>query len=137
VNPSVLVFVVEDEYLIQNILEEALKEGGFNVALANSGEDAIAMLNKEGANYHALITDINLGGNVTGWDVARHAREINDKLPVIYMTGASAHDWASNGVPNSQLLPKPFAVAQVVIAVAQLINASAGSNVSGMKPSSR
>ncbi len=136
-NPSVLVFVVEDEYLIQNILEEALKEGGFNVALANSGEDAIAMLNKEGANYHALITDINLGGNVTGWDVARHAREINDKLPVIYMTGASAHDWASNGVPNSQLLPKPFAVAQVVIAVAQLINASAGSNVSGMKPSSR
>jgi hypothetical protein len=57
--------------------------------------------------------------------VARHAREINATLPVTYMTGASAHDWASQGVPNSQLMPKPFAVAQEVIAVTQLINAAA------------
>ena len=41
------------------------------------------------------------------------------------MTGASAHDWGSKGVPNSQLTPKPFAIAQVVTAVAQLINAAA------------
>ncbi len=127
-NLFVLVFVVEDEDLIQTILEEALTEGGFNVVLAKSGEDAIAMLDKDGADYGALITDINLGGTLTGWDVARHAREINDKLPVIYMTGASAHDWASKGVPNSQLMPKPFAVAQVVTAVAQLINTSVGSD---------
>jgi two-component SAPR family response regulator len=59
--------------------------------------------------------------------VAKHAREINDKLPIIYITGASAHDWASKGVPNSQLMPKPFAVAQVVTAISQLINAAANS----------
>jgi hypothetical protein len=38
------------------------------------------------------------------------------------MTGAAGNDWTSNGVPNSVLVPKPFAAAQVVTAVAQLLN---------------
>ncbi len=121
----VLVFVVEDQAHVQFVLEDALTEGGFAVTLASSGEDAIAMLDKEGADYRALITDIDLGGKLTGWEVARHAREINDTLPVIYITGASAHEWGSKGVPNSELMPKPFVIAQVVTAVARLINAAA------------
>jgi DNA-binding NtrC family response regulator len=124
---SVRVFVVEDQELIQHLLEEALTDGGFAVAMAAAGEAAIAMLDAEGADYSALITDVNLGGKLSGWDVAKRAREINDKLPVIYITGAGTHDWASKGVPNSQLMPKPFAVAQVVTAVSQLINAAANS----------
>ena len=123
--PSVLVLVVEDEEVIQHVLEEALTEGGFEVAVASSGEEAFAMLDAHGTDYSALVTDINLPGEFSGWDVAKHAREINDVLPVIYMSGASAHEWASKGVPNSQITPKPFAVAQIVTAVAQLINAAA------------
>ncbi len=122
---AILVFIVEDEETIQFLLKEALTEGGFAVTTARNGEEAMAMLDQDGADYRALITDVNLPGKLTGWDVARHAREINDTLPIIYMTGASAHDWASKGVPNSQLLPKPFAIAQVVTAVSQLINATA------------
>lgn len=38
------------------------------------------------------------------------------------MTGAAADEWASHGVPNSILLTKPFAPAQLVTAVAQLLN---------------
>ena len=116
--------VVEDEALIQLAVEDALTEGGFTVTLASSGEQAMAILNAEGAHFRALITDVNLAGQLMGWDVARRAREINDELPVIYMTGASAHDWASKGVPNSMLLSKPFAPAQVVMAVSQLLNAN-------------
>lgn len=123
---SVLVFVVEDKDFIQHLLEEALTEGGFAVTSAVSGEEAMAMLDREGADYRALITDIDLGGKLNGWDVAKHAREINDKLPVVYMTGASAHDWGSKGVPKSQLMTKPFAIAQIVTAVAMLINEAAG-----------
>ncbi len=120
------VFVVEDEETLRFAVEEALTEGGFAVTTANTGEEAMAMLDKEGADYRALITDVNLSGKLTGWDVARHAREISDTLPIIYMTGAGAHDWASKGVPNSQLVLKPFAVAQIVTAVSQLINAASG-----------
>lgn len=123
--PAILVFVVEDEALILEVLEDALTEGGFTVTTARSGEDAIVRLNTEGSDFSALITDINLSGTLTGWDVAKHAREINDTLPIVYMTGASAHEWASKGVPNSQLMPKPFAVAQVLTAVSQLVNEAA------------
>ena len=38
------------------------------------------------------------------------------------MTGAAADDWAWEGVPNSILLNKPFAPAQLVTAVSQLLN---------------
>jgi DNA-binding NtrC family response regulator len=69
------------------------------------------------------VTDINLPGKVSGWDVAKHGREINETLPVLYVSGASAHQWASNGVPKSQFIAKPFAIAQVVTAVSTLINA--------------
>ena len=38
------------------------------------------------------------------------------------MTGSEAQEWASKGVPNSILVTKPFAPAQIVTAVAQLLN---------------
>jgi hypothetical protein len=40
------------------------------------------------------------------------------------MSGAHAEDWAVKGVPNSVMLAKPFAPAQLVTALAQLLNAA-------------
>jgi DNA-binding NtrC family response regulator len=71
----------------------------------------------------ALVTDINGLGAIDGWGVAKAGREINPGLPVIYVTGAAAADWAANGVPNSVLVTKPFAPGQIVSAVSQLLNA--------------
>ena len=119
----IVVFVVEDEAIIQEMLEDALTVGGFAVATAGSGSEAIYMLEMSNACYRALVTDVNLlPGKLTGWDVARRARELNPDMPVVYTTGAVSHDWASKGVSNSVLVPKPFARAQVVTAVSQLIN---------------
>ena len=122
---GIRVFIVEDEEAILHILEEELTESGFSIVTAGSGEEAIRMLELEASSYRALITDVNLSGDVTGWDVGKYAREMNDRIAVVYMTGASARDWASRGVPNSLLMLKPFAVAQAVTAVAQLVNAAA------------
>ncbi len=122
--PSILVFVVEDEPLILDLIEEALIEGGFAVEKANIAEEAISLLDQKGADYRAVVTDIKIGSStVLGWDVARHARKIDADVPIVYMTGDSGHDWAANGVPNSILIQKPFAPAQIVTAVSQLINA--------------
>jgi CheY-like chemotaxis protein len=120
---SVLVLVVEDDPLIRQILDEALTDGGYAVRVATTGEEAIALLDESGAAFQALITDVDLApGKLTGWDVARHAREITADIPVIYMSGASGGDWASKGVPKSMLMSKPFTSAQMVTAVSQLIN---------------
>jgi len=122
------VLVVEDDPLIQQLVEEALNEGGFEAAIVASGEEALTLLNGGAAIsdsavvYRALVTDINLRGKLDGWHVARKAREIDHAFPVVYMTGAAAGEWPVNGVPNSILLAKPFAPAQLVTAVSNLLN---------------
>jgi CheY-like chemotaxis protein len=121
-NTLLLILVVEDERLIQELVEAALTEGGFETEIVGSGEEAITLLQDDAANYRALLTDIHLKGTLTGWDVAKRAREVNPEIPVVYMTGAAANEWPSHGVPNSLLLNKPFAPAQVVTAVSQLLN---------------
>ena len=119
-----MILVVEDDPLIQAIVEDSLSEGGFEVVIGSSGENAVELLDASDGKYRALVTDINLGTDGTsGWDVARHAREINPSFPVVYMSADSAEDWASQGVPNSIMLSKPFAPAQLVTAVSQLLNA--------------
>jgi CheY-like chemotaxis protein len=115
--------VVEDDQTIQGLVEETLSDGGFEAAIAASGEEAVTLLRGNRNHYRALVTDINLLGTMDGWEVAKQARGINPALPIVYMTGAAADEWASHGVPNSVLLIKPFAPAQLVTALAQLLNA--------------
>ncbi len=118
-----VVLVVEDDQSLQSIVEESLTDGGFEPAIAPSGEEAVTLLKSGLTKYRALVTDINLSGTMSGWEVAKRAREIDPEFPVVYMTGTSAEDYGSQGVPNSILLNKPFAPAQLVTAVAQLLNA--------------
>ncbi|WP_244065687.1 response regulator transcription factor [Bradyrhizobium sp. Ce-3] len=118
------VLVVEDDYLVKELVEEALSEGGFEAQTVASAEEAIVLLQENHRRYRALITDVHLHGELTGWDVARRARELNLDLPVVYMTGDGADQWPSKGVPGSILLVKPFAPAQLVTAVSGLLNAT-------------
>ena len=119
-----IILVVEDDQLIQGMVGEALSDGGFEPAIMASGEEAITLLQVNKSKYRALVTDINLLGRADGWEVARAAREIDPAMPVIYMTGTHGEEWASKGVPNSVLLSKPFAPAQLVTAIANLLNAA-------------
>ena len=121
--PTIL--VVEDDQLIQGFVEDALSEGGFEVAFAASGEEAATLLIGNKGQYQALVTDIGLPGRSDGWEVARRAREVNPDFPVVYMSGQHAEEWTSKGVPNSIMLAKPFAPAQLVTAVSQLLNTGA------------
>lgn len=61
-------------------------------------------------------------GRFDGWEVARAAREIDHDFPVVYMSGMAADQWKVQGVPNSVMLQKPFAPAQLVTALSQLLN---------------
>jgi DNA-binding response OmpR family regulator len=121
-NQEVRILVVEDDQLIQAMVEEALLDGGFASVLVGSGEEAIGILQNDKNAIRALITDINLSGRLDGWEVGRTAREIDPTVPV--MTGTHGEEWTSKGVPNSVLLAKPFAPAQIVTAISQLLNAS-------------
>jgi DNA-binding response OmpR family regulator len=116
------ILVVEDDQLVQATVEDALADGGFESSVTASGQEAIALLHNDGSQFRAVVTDINLLGKLDGWEVARAARGIDPTMPVVYMTGSHSHDWASKGVPNSLMLTKPFAPAQLVTAISQLLN---------------
>ena len=117
-----VVLVVEDDHAIQTMVETALTDAGFDPAIAPSGEEAVTLLKAMKSKYRALVTDISLRGTMDGWEVAHQAREIDPGFPIIYMSGQSAADWAVKGVPNSIMLEKPFAPAQLVAAIANLLN---------------
>ena len=117
-----VILVVEDDQLIQSLIEDALSEGGFETAIVASGEEAMTLLNGHDGKYRALVTDINLKDKMDGWEVAQHAREFVPDFPVVYMSGAAAADWTSKGVPNSIMLSKPFAPAQLITALSHLLN---------------
>ena len=122
---TVSLLVVEDEALILLDVQDGLEAGGYTVLSAASGREAMALLDTHLDSVRALVTDIDIGSDgITGWDVAQRAREAKPHLPVIYMTGASADQWTSRGVPHSVLLHKPFATAQLITAVSQLLNSS-------------
>ena len=117
--------MVDDEELIAHVITDALEDGGFETFHALSAKEAIAALDDSTHRFSGLITDVNLGSKATGWDVARAARHGMPDIPVVYMTGDSAHQWAVEGVPHSLLVQKPFAAAQITTAIAQLINDAA------------
>jgi DNA-binding response OmpR family regulator len=118
--PSVL--VIEDEYFLQADLEQALNDAGFGTEIVSSGEQALTLLIGGTISVGALITDVRLQGGMSGWDVARRIREKEPSFPVIYVTAAPVEEWASQGVPNSILISKPFAPAQLVTALSNLLN---------------
>ena len=118
--PTILVLLAEDEHLIGLSFQDALEEGGYVVLHVATGREAVEVL--EDPRIAGVITDIRLGKGPDGWDVARRAREVNPSIPIIYMSGDSAHEHASRGVPDSKMLQKPFAPAQLVTAISTLLN---------------
>ncbi len=117
-----LLLYVEDEVLIQDLLVSALTEAGYEVVVASSGADGVNTLQSRSGEIRGLITDINLGSGTDGWEVARQARELISGLPVVYVSGASHQEWTSKGVPESVMIAKPFAPAQIVVAISGLLN---------------
>jgi DNA-binding response OmpR family regulator len=121
-----VVLVVEDDEPLQLVLHDGLKDGGFDVLVVASAREALALLQSGVVKYSALVTDVELADGRKGWDVARQARKIDSSLAVVYASSASADDWRAQGVPNSILLGKPFAPAQLLTAVSRLLNGNDG-----------
>lgn len=117
------ILIVEDEVLIGEAIKEVLEAAGFRAIVAMDPEQATAILERDRArDLVGLVTDINLGGPINGWQIASRSRELNPGLAVVYMSGDSAAEWIAHGVPHSTVLQKPFALAQVVMAVGSLLN---------------
>ena len=108
--------VIEDEWLVRNNIVNELRERGWTVVETATGEEALALLaNRE---VDVVLTDIQLAGPMTGWDVAHAARTARPDLPVIYAS-ANAPD-PSRRVEGSLFFGKPYDPADVAAACHRL-----------------
>ena len=121
--PEPIILLVEDEPLVLLVAQDALEAGGFTVIPIQVGVEALAMIDTRIEELSGLVTDVRLPG-ASGWDIARHARELKADLPVVYTTGDSAADWPAQGVPNSVVVQKPYAGAQLLTAISTLLTAA-------------
>lgn len=122
---NILLLIVEDEVLIAGSLENDLVDAGYQCVVSFNGTDVLDHLNKDASSFKGVLTDIRLGKGPDGWDVGQRARELVPEMPIIYMSGDSVAAWPSKGVPNSLMIPKPYASAQIITAISQMINAAA------------
>lgn len=122
---QVRILLAEDDPLVLLAVEAALQEAGFDVLTAMSGSEAIKLISEDEGLIKAVVTDIRMGSGPSGWDVGRHSRASSPSMPVVYVSGDSAADWAIHGVPKSVMLPKPFAFPQLITALSGLLNEAA------------
>jgi DNA-binding response OmpR family regulator len=121
---SLLLLLAEDESLIAMSAQDALEAGGFSVITAASGSEAMALIEDRYEELAGLVTDVRLGDGPDGWELATRARELKSDVAVVYTTGDSAHEWSAHGVPNSSVIQKPYASAQLVTAISMLLTQS-------------
>jgi CheY-like chemotaxis protein len=101
------ILAVDDDENIRSVLSEMLDFLGHQVAAVEDGKKALDLLKKQA--FDLVITDLGMPG-ISGWEVARTAKEKDKSTPVILISG-----WGSQIEPAKvsevgidKVLPKPF-----------------------------
>jgi DNA-binding NtrC family response regulator len=99
-----LAVIVEDEWAIRMQVADTFTDAGWEVIEFASGELALEFL-KQNSREIVLVTDIRLGTDVTGWDVAEAYRAADARTKVIYCSGNPVVE--ARKVANSVFFSKP------------------------------
>jgi len=107
VKDKVKILIVDDEMGILDTLQILFRSEGFQVAVANSGREALDALSKERPDL--VLSDIRMPG-AGGLEVLSKARELDPELPVILMTAQASLQSAMRAVNEGayHYIQKPF-----------------------------
>jgi DNA-binding NtrC family response regulator len=117
------ILVVDDEPDICKALEFFLKREGYDVNIANSGEDALEKIKKE--NFDIVITDLKMG-KVDGIAVLEGTKKISPDTPVIIMTAFASIESAVEAMKKgaSDYIVKPFLNEEIRLTVKKILEQS-------------
>ena len=102
------ILIVEDEKAIQLALRGLLRRDGYDVDLADTGEDALRRLSEQ--PYDLVITDLALGRGISGMDVLRASKEARAETAVVMITAHGSEKVAVEAMKQGaeDYVPKPF-----------------------------
>ncbi|SDW05555.1 PAS/PAC sensor hybrid histidine kinase [Pseudomonas syringae] len=116
------ILVVDDEPAVRLLIAELLEDLGHVVLQAEKGSDALVILQSKAA-IDLLITDVGLPGGMNGRQVADAARDVRPDLKVLFVTGYAENAVLAHNTlePGMHVLPKPFAIAELISRVTALL----------------
>ena len=86
------VLVIDDSAVVRDLMEEILRQSGFDVQVADGGDEALSILARDRPDVVTL--DVDMPG-MTGFEVLGHIRARHGDLPVVMLTlRASSEDKA-------------------------------------------
>ncbi|MEQ8735050.1 MAG: PAS domain-containing protein [Rhodospirillaceae bacterium] len=120
------VLLVEDEDAVRVFAARALKNKGYDVLEARTGEQAMEML-QEGTPLDLLITDMMMPG-MDGGTLARFVRVERPEVRIILISGYSEEVARGDVVdsPDIHFLPKPFSLGQLATKVKDVLAGPSG-----------
>jgi CheY-like chemotaxis protein len=108
-----LVIVVDDDIAVGGAVADTLRDEGYDVVEATSGEGALRRLERV-RHPTILVTDLNLGQGMTGLELAAAVRAISPTTGLLVM---SADHLDGDDTLLDARLQKPFSVEQLIAAV--------------------
>ncbi len=110
---KVRILVIEDEKDIQDLIVDILQMNNLEVEVASSGSQGIKLFQEK--SFDLVFTDLGMPG-MSGWQVAKEIKKINDKTPVALITGWQIQlknaEMKDKGV--DLYINKPFKVEQLL-----------------------
>lgn len=122
------VLVVEDDAELREALCDTLELAGYRYREADSGEAALALLERESVDM--VVSDVNMGG-MDGHDLLARINQMKPALPVLLITAYGAVDRAVDAIRNGAVdyLLKPFEPDQLLEIVERHAGARLGTGV--------
>jgi DNA-binding response OmpR family regulator len=106
------VLVVEDDPGVRAVLEDALTDEGYTVALAERAEAAFALLDgaRTGAAFtpHVVLLDLGLPGMNGAGFAAEYRRRPGPHAPIVVMTASQTLADVLDSIRPAAVVPKPF-----------------------------
>ena len=111
---------VEDEENLNHLLKNYLEHEGYEVLSFTNGEDAVKHVHDE---IHLWILDIMLGEGMSGYDLLKKIREVDDNIPVVF---TSARDQELDKIIGLEMgsddyITKPYSPKELVLRVNKII----------------
>jgi len=120
------VMLVEDEDPVRIFGARALRNKGYTVIEAKSGEDALELIRAADHAVDLLITDVVMP-RMDGPGLVREVREIHPDMKVIFISGYTEDSFRQRLDADSDIhfLPKPFSLKQLAGKVKDVISGDA------------
>jgi signal transduction histidine kinase/ActR/RegA family two-component response regulator len=119
ISNSPRILVADDESSVRELLGDILESEGFEVTLAENGNDALKLF--DAGSFHALFTDLGMPG-MSGWELARAIRERNSEIPLAVITGwgEAVGSTEQEEAKVDWVVTKPFSISRIVEIAAEV-----------------